>query len=365
MISNHRVTQSDIAKEAGVSRTAVSVVLAGRSEPVIAQHTRERILATAARLGYSPRFVMSADANATKNLGFITRDVEADGNPDIYYRRMFDGASRIAQASNYHLLLSFYQGDLALPDLVLQRKVDGLIIGDALRCSPEWIERVQRQVPLVLLNTYADDMEIDAVMPDLSGGMRKAVEHLVMLGHGRLALFGVVEPHPQDRLFVERIAGFHAALTKFALPDDPAYILLPPPVERTFAEIDACARQALRQWAALPAPPTAVLCLNDLFACRLLGVAKELGIRVPEQLSVVGFDGVPFAEHVIPALTTIEQPYADMGQTATRLLLERLEGLERPALQVRVQLTLLVRDSTGPAPVTDLASALRPALVTA
>ncbi|HEX2948070.1 MAG TPA: LacI family DNA-binding transcriptional regulator [Armatimonadota bacterium] len=339
-----RVTQKEIAIRAGVCQPTVSQVLSGHGKSSIPAGTSERILRVAQELGYRHAKSVVTEHGQTKNIGFFVPEFMTSEGLVIYVTQLYRGVCAQLDEHGYHLHQAVIRQHDAIPDLVAQRKVDGVIIEN--ECGDDLIERIREIVPVVLLNYHLPYGSVDSVMPDNAAGIALALQHLYELGHRHIALFGM-EPHHHHH--TERIKAYIEVMGQNHLPVPKEYICTREPDRiGDVDELDRYARETLKHWRKLENPPTAAICLADLYASVLLRAAYDLGITIPEQFSVVGFDNVPLCEHTLPRLTTIEQPLELMGQEACSLLLQRIAQEDRPYSKIRLGVNLIERESTAP-----------------
>ncbi|HEY3379160.1 MAG TPA: LacI family DNA-binding transcriptional regulator [Armatimonadota bacterium] len=347
MITRPKVTQALIAKQAGVSGSAVSLALSGNPNNSLAPDTYARILAIADELGYTRRFVPAAQPGATtQNIGYI---VEGNTEPlrhNVFLRYRHAGVLRFVEEHGFHLLMSFGSGQHAIPDCVTQGKVDGLILDMA--CSPEWVTALQQHVPVVMLNNPLATVAVDSVMTDNHAGINTAVTLFAELGHRHIAFFGL---ESEKAHFQERLEAYKSRLRALELPvrEELIALFLPQQYGSVTEQYEYCL-QTLTHWRSLANPPTAVMAVNDQFGFSVLRAARTLQIRVPDELSVIGFDNLEFAEDSEPPLASIAQPYEAMGALACELLLQRIGGSTKPPMRVRLGVDLIARPSLGPAP---------------
>jgi LacI family transcriptional regulator len=342
-----RVSQQMIAQHAGVSPTTVSLVLSANTRAQIAPATRERVLLVAEELGYMAPLLDRCRRAATGNLGYLLPPPRGhEPMPtDTHLADFRRGVLEVATAHEYHVLVATHDGQTAIPELVAQQKVDALIVDAIVEAA--WINRLRERLPVVLVSGYIDPrMRVDTVVSDNQRGGFHAVEYLVGLGHRRIGLFGMAPltvPYFHDRL-----VGFTQGLTAFGLSQDAIYQALPPAVERSHEEIRTAARETLTCWRHLPAPPTAVFALNDTYALGLYAAAAELGVRIPAELSVVGYDNSLPAHYSLPALTSIDRCADELGRAAVGQILAQLARPERPPVTMTVDVRMIARGSTGP-----------------
>jgi LacI family transcriptional regulator len=332
-------TLAEIARRAGVSVATASRVLNGSARGVTAE-MRERVLAAASELSYVPNAHAQALARAsTAIVGVIVHDVS-----DPYFSEITRGIQQVASETGRLVFIcnSFrdIERELEYMRLLHAQRVEALVLAGSGRDAREHSERVDAQVAaftasggrVALIGRH--HTLGDAVIPDNAGGGRAVGELLGQLGHHHVAVIGgpLLLTSTQDR-----IAGLRAGLAGYGVALDDCRI-----VEGDFSR-DGGARAALRLLAAEPRP-TAIVALNDVMAVGALVALRDLRLPVPEAVSVVGFDDIPLASDVTPALTTVHLPMAEMGATATRLALEAHSGGPRT---VHLPTTLVVRASTG------------------
>ncbi|HEY3379786.1 MAG TPA: LacI family DNA-binding transcriptional regulator [Armatimonadota bacterium] len=346
MVTQTKITQNLIAKQAGVSRAAVSIALSSRQDTSLSPETRERILCVAEELGYAPRFVQTMPGAAKNTLCLIIPDSSSSA---IYHGQLFwktlmhAGVVAEAEKLGYRLSLSVSDGAAIIPDTITQGNADGIITD--IVCARGWVEALQQRTPVVLLNYAIDDITVDSVMPDNAAGMMKALTHLCELGHRHIAVFGV---EAKSHQFAKRFAAFIATMATLGLPCSEAYVAM----TESATEVNAWASAALERWSALAHPPTAVIALNDVFASCLMRMAQARGMVIPTDLSIIGFDNDPsICLHCEPQLTTIDHAFEQIGRIACQLLVSRIADPSRPSIRALVDVPIIVRGSTGPAPI--------------
>ncbi len=347
MPKTKRPTQADVACLAGVSRATVSYVINGLANTriPISEETRLRVLEAARQLGYVP------DANAralrlgnTKALGLIVPDIR---NPHFW--ETVEGAWREARASGYHLLLSSMDlnaeyGKEVFEDLS-HRRVDGLILmGSFIEQSDEakeiTIQLRKQHLPIVEISDHFRENHADQVISDYREATFEAMELLFSLGHRRIGLiYGVARPD----LALDRLHPYREALEVRGIEVDESLIVrCGPTMEDGY--------QATLSLMKEKDPPTAILVINDVLAIGALRALADLGLVVPQNISLVSYDDIPQAKYLVPRLTTVSKNAVLLGQEATRLLLRRIQDPERPCEKVVLPSRLVVRESAGPAP---------------
>lgn len=323
----------DVARRAGVSQPLVSLVIGGNPNARVAEATRERILEAARELGYRPNVIAQALVRRRSYaIGLVIPDLR---NP--FFADVVSGAERVAADEGYAVLFCDATEVSAERhvEALRARQIDGIII-DAMGAA------TLADGALAGLNVVLIDQPSDVhlgIASDASGAGALAAEHLLALGHRRLAFIG---PASDVWAFRMRERGFLQALRAAGVAIDPADLRRAPPS----AEGGRSAMQALL---ARATPPTAVFCANDLVALGALKACAGAGVRVPEQMSIVGCDDIEAGRLVTPELTTIAVRPRELGARAARLLIRILDGdPSRPTRPLAV--SLVARGTTGPVP---------------
>ncbi len=330
-----QISIKDVARAAQVSHPTVSRAL--RHSPLVNLETAERIRQVASRMGYQPNAV--ARGLVTKKTGTIGVVVTTIADPFI--AEVVSGIEEIANDHGYSVFLANSNADPAREIKVVQsfqeRRVDGILVA-ASRVGALYVPLLSKlRVPIVLINNQHPDEFVHSVLIDNYPASIKAVQHLVELGHKRIAYMGDQFGFHSD---TERFAGYRQALT---LAD---YPFLPELVVHGDGKPEG-GGQAMEKLLALPAPPTAVFCYNDMSAIGALSRIRANGLRVPTDISLVGFDDLFIASYVEPPLTTVRQPEQPMGRMAMELMLKLLSGGQHETV-IKMQGELVVRASTGP-----------------
>lgn len=319
----------DVAARAGVSRALVSLVM--RDSPRVSDRSREKVRAAATELGYRPNlWARNLASGQTKTIGVMLNDLH---NP--YFTEMAEGVAAMAAESGLQILInSGWQraaGELEAIEALLELRTDGIVLG-APRLSGDVLADLAAQAPIVSVSHYGRPGSFDTVSNDECFGADLVVEHLVGLGHERIAHIsaGGAAGGP------ERRAGFVASMVRFGLA--------PIVVDGDFTE--GAGFEAASQLMGLRAPPTAICAANDLAAIGVLAHLHDLGSRVPEDVSVVGYDDTVLAGIGPVSLTTVHQPRQQLGHRAMELLLERMAGRSEARHEL-IQPRLVTRSSTG------------------
>lgn len=301
-------TIRDIAKEAGVSVATVSRTLGGTGG--VSPGARERVMAAAGRLEYRPNAVArSLRGRSTRTLGLVIPNVK---NP--FFTQMARAVEDEARDRGYSLVLGNTDEDpekeAEYLGVLLEKQVDGLIISPARASSPHLAEVERAGLPVVFLDRYVEGVEAPVVRADGRRAVDELVGYLVGLGHERLAVIsGPLETVPGR----ERLDSFVQGAEKRGVP-----------VAEECVRVGDFRRQSglesMRELLSMEEPPTAVFAANNLMALGALQALSRAGVRVPEDLSFVGFDDVSWFELVTPPVTTIAQPVAQLGAAAARML---------------------------------------------
>ncbi len=325
----------DIAKHVGVSAGTVSRALS-RPEKVLPA-TRKRIEQAAAALGYVPNTV--ARTLKTQRSSKILVTVPDIANP--FFAQILQGAEEAAQAADYAVLLGDTQHQ---PDreeryaqMLPRNEADGLIVlGHRLPpTAQEIVRQLGANAPVVNGSEFDPALGIPSVHIDNAAASRTAMEHLYGLGHARIAVVG---GPPDNPLHQQRLEGArNAARARGRLR-----LLAVVPGDFSVESGYAAAKQLLVQADA----PTAAFCFSDQMALGMLAACRDMGIRVPEDFSIVGFDDLASSRYLNPPLTTISQPMREIGVRAVKLLLAIIEGVDVPHQQT-LDFSLMLRGSTA------------------
>jgi len=326
-------TIARVAQEAGVGVATVSRVINGST--AVSEATRRRVLEVVAELGYEPNATARAlSTGRTRAVGviapFFTR-------PSVIER--LRGIAPVLAGSGYQLILfdveNSEQRDAAFRSPI--GRVDGLMSISLAPTRSDMARLRSAKVPLVLIDNAHDRLP-SVIVDDIEGG-RLATQHLLELGHTRVAFAGdtLDEVHGASASH-RRCVGYQRAMADAGLPARPEAVKVRPHGED--------AQEILRDLLALPTPPTALFAASDLQALAMVDAARALGLRVPGDLSVVGFDDVELSRYA--GLTTVAQPLEVSGTRGAELLLSALEGTDRPEPVQHLPLELVVRGTTAP-----------------
>jgi LacI family transcriptional regulator len=345
---SRRPIQSDVARAAGVSRGTVSYVVNGvtTGKVSISEETRARVWRAVEELGYEPDAGARAlRSGTTHTIGLVIPDLS---NPHYWENAV--GIEHEARAAGYRLLLSSMElnadyGVDIFKDLA-GRRIDALILtgalteksGEAQKIMARCIKR--GQVIVEIGDHQLGKQRVDFVVSDYRATTAEAMAHLLALGHKRIGfVFGLTDPAQG----ADRIEPYHEAIAAAGLPADPALVAeCGPALEDGY--------QAALRLLQMPDRPTAIMALNDMMAIGVLRAAGDCGLRVPDDLSLVGCDDIPVASYLVPRLTTSSKDSVLLGRHAVRLVLDRLQNPGRPVRSIHIPARFIVRESTGPAP---------------
>lgn len=330
-----KVTIIEVAAEAGVSFATVSRVINNDSH--VKPETRERVLATMQRLGYvANRQARSLAGGKSNTIGVLVPDLGTG-----YIGEIIRGIDTELSWAGIDLILytthrtatkeSNYVANLA------RGMVDGLLL--VLPRNPvDYIETLtRRNFPFVLIDHQGTIENCPAVGATNWQGAYTATEYLISLGHRRI---GFITGSMDLGCAEDRLKGYRSALRTCHLPDAPELVY-----EGTFFQPDgyvgACALLDLKD------PPTAILASNDVMAMGVMDAVRNRGLRVPDDISVVGFDNIPQSAMVYPPLTTVQQPLEQMGRVAAQMLINILNNVEKDASRIELPTELIIRSSTS------------------
>ncbi|CAM4493652.1 LacI family transcriptional regulator [Paenibacillus endophyticus] len=330
-----KMTIYDVAREAGVSIAAVSQVINGKGK--ISEQRRQEIVQVMERLNYQPSVIASAlTGKKTFTLGLLVPDIS---NP------FFAEIARAVEDQSHHLGYSLFicstdnkkeRAERYL-SLMQQKRVDGMIIGTGIANKSTLASLMKGRAPVVVIAREAKLAAKTVIIDDYCGG-GLAASHLLEQNHVQVGLLSENEEVSSSR---ERIRGFVSKWNEAGLNIGADRIRICG--DELVQDGKSQAGELLRG----PNPPTALFCCNDLLAIGALKAAKELGLRIPEDVSIIGFDNTILAELTDPPLTTVAQPTKQMGQLAVDSLIEMLESGEKNDERIVLQPELVIRQSTA------------------
>nr|WP_205831167.1 LacI family DNA-binding transcriptional regulator [Microbispora sp. CL1-1] len=325
------MTVAEIAHLAGVSAPTVSRVLNGHAGVALA--TRQRVEAVLREHGYRRR-----DSEPAAIIELVFHALES-----LWALEIIQGVEQVAREHELAVVLTEMQGRLtpgrAWTEQVLARRPTGVVAVFSELTVQQQSQLATRSIPLVVLDPTGEPLhETPSVgATNWTGGMA-ATRHLLDLGHRRIAMLSGPTQWPCCRA---RLDGYRAAMDAAGVPVDPAL------VRTSTLYVEGGLRDGT-ELLRLPDPPTAVFCSNDLQALGMYEAARRAGVRIPDDLSVVGFDDLSFTQWAGPPMTTVRQPLVQMGAAAARMVLALSEGERLEQHRVELATTLVVRDSTAP-----------------
>ncbi len=335
---NGRVTIRTVAEDAGVSTAAVSKVL--RDAYGVSEALRAKVQASMTKLGYRPHAAARGMRGHTYTLGLMLPDLH---NP--FFSDIYAGVNAALERTQYQTLLGISESEtsieVALIEAMIDRQMDGLILLGP-RIPGSDVVKVAARIPTVVLAYYygAPDVNFDTVNNDDQLGARLVVQHLVAAGYRHIAFLSQEIPDMGKAMVTsQREIGYREAMQAAGLGRHIQVAYSP----QTSRETQAVARHMLQS----RTPPDAIFCWTDFIGLEVLSVARELGLNVPNDLAVVGYDNTAYCDLAQNALTSIDQSGQVLGLQSARLLIERIKGRERPEHYV-VTPRLVARGSTQP-----------------
>ena len=336
-----KVTSHDVARAAGVSRATVSIVLNRSDSAVIGAETRKRVEAAAAELGYRPNTAARMlKSGMTETIGLLVAE-EKSLSVDAYVPLLFHGIGTVLRRHGYHLLLETLapaRGGNPYTDLVESRRIDGLLVLGPREDDTALIELIESDYPIVLFGTIGHPGEVSVNIPG-TVGLGEAVRHVIELGHRRIGCVPFAPPGFASA--DQRLAILHRLLAEHGVP------LAKDAVVSGDFGAESGHRAALALMRARP-DLTAIFAGNDTIALGILGALAELGLTVPGDVSVVGFDDLPFAGFIAPPLTTVRIDATRQGRCAAEALMLRLKGKPVPEPRQSFASVFVPRNSCAP-----------------
>ncbi len=328
-------TLADVAQSAGVSMMTASRALNGRSG--VAQNTKKRVLAKARELGYvanmSARSLVGGRMNV---LGLVVPDLVTQ-----FVGEVAASSSEAAEKLGFDLLIYTTSRKVDLESARIKVLKNGLVDGilAILPRNPANIlgDLTNSGMPVVIIDSRGSSINLPTIAVENYNGARYAVEHLIALGHKRIGFLAGAEDVECSK---DRLRGYREGLLNAGLAFDQNLV-------RPGNFRQPTGFQAALELLRLPNPPTAIFAANDLTAFGAMEAIKEVGLRVPHDVSVIGFDDIQMATQVHPALTTVKQPLHQMGISAVNLLVSMISGITPVSQRISLPTELIVRSSTA------------------
>ncbi len=334
-------TIKDVARKAQVSVASVSLYL--NNKPGLSDLTRERIRLAVEQLGYVPRRQKPGNSSNRGLIGLLVEKLPFPVLSDIFYAEVVQGFESRARQLGYQTVLTVMDPmeNEGIPRVVTERQVEGLIAVGGGDLTDQLIAGIAGyRTPVVLVDNYLLDPPVDCVLPDNEMGACAAVKHLIARGHRRIA---VIMGPTKYKPLTDRVQGYVRAMMEAGLGPHPELMqqsLSQGAPNKGYREVQAILRRSER--------PTAIFCISDRTAFGALAAIKEAGLRVPQDIALVGFDNVWESEHTNPPLTTVHVPKREMGLAAMERLIDLINHEQAYTLPVKMVLPthLVVRASS-------------------
>ncbi len=339
-MARRQVTSKDVAERAGVSRTTVSFVLNNVPGVKITEETRRRVWEAARELDYYPTSAARSLATGRAGrIGIILAEGQDPLAADAFWPGLLQGVTAAARGNGYRIIVQTAE-DVPSHDvflsLVREQEVDGLILSGPRSDDPILPELAREGFPLVI-HGHLPELPFPCVDVDNRSGARRAVQHLISLGHRRI---GFISNAPLAHMSArERLAGYRQALEENGIPFDPALV-----AEANF--LPETGERAMNRLLAIAPRPTAVFAAGDVVALGAVRAIHAAQLAIPDDIALVGFDDLFFAAYVNPPMTTIHVPAYGLGWTAAIALIALIDGdAEVPSVMLDTE--LIVRESCG------------------
>lgn len=327
----------NVAELAGVSVATVSRVLNG--DEVVKEKTKVKVLEAIKKLNYKPNRVaqrLRTTRKTSKLIGLLIPDIQ---NP--FYVDVIRGIEEYAYAHNAAVIIGNFSQDekkekLYL-DILRSESVDGFVVAPSNEKDLYVKQLISDGFPVVCIDRGLTEVEVDLVKVDNQQGVFNAIEHLIKLGHKRI---GFVAGNPSIPTSQERLEGYYQAMKQYNLAVDPSIVLGEKSDYESGTKLTAQLLDFLN-------PPTAIFTGNNLLTLGALEVINRRGLRIPENIAIVGFDDVYWANSLNPPLTAVRQPGFEIGKKAMELLMKRIQSPEADAASVIFKTELMVRKSCG------------------
>ncbi|EOV9527127.1 LacI family DNA-binding transcriptional regulator [Bacillus cytotoxicus] len=328
-----KTTIYDVAKEAGVSIATVSKVVNGTGK--ISEKTKKHVLEVMDRLHYQPSVVASAlTGKKTHTIGLLVPDI---ANP--FFSEVARALEDSAEEKGFNVIMCSTDNNdekgKKYISLLLRKRVDGLIIATSFQDTTHIKKLVEKHIPVVLFSTDIPALSVDMVSVDDYKAAFQAMDYLLSLGHKRIGL--IAEQTTSSKY---RIQGYKDALEAAGVNVDENLI------HYTEAATIQNGKQITKLLFEEKDRPTAIFACNDILAAGVMQGAKEEGIRIPTELSIIGFDNTILADICYPPLTTIAQPIQEMAEQTTSLLIQQIEHKDKPKQRILLVPELMIREST-------------------
>lgn len=345
VINGSSVTIRDVARQAGVSVATVSNALRGKGK--MREETRRRVVETARRMGFRPRKRGPGAGRRQKSVVVLVEKQSGDPERDAFVGAILHGIARGVMVRGGLLRTRVVGAEMVregeLPPELFHPQTVGVIVLEGGDLTDSYIMKINSEVgrsglPVLLVDNVNYHLPMHSITADNLTGGYLAATHLIEMGHRRI---GVLRGPWKYKPLAERYFGFLQAMEARDLPVEPE--LAPPPISGEAMKGYGQMRSLLE----LPEPPTAVFAVSDKTAIGALAAARDLGVRVPEDVAVVGFDDVAEAAVQSPALTTVAVPREELGRMAAEKLLDLVDFPGQPPMRISMPVRIVVRESCG------------------
>jgi DNA-binding LacI/PurR family transcriptional regulator len=334
-MKRHQATIFDIAKQLNISKSTVSRALTGHSS--VKAETRKAVLELAEKMDYQRNMLATSLVKSkSSTLGIIVPEFFSSFFPHI-----INAVHQAASEAGYNLLITqsheSYEAEVANAKVLLANQVDGVLVSLTKETQNfEHLKIFQRKgIPIVFFNRVCEDMEVPKVVVDDYYGAFQAVEYLIKKGKKRIAH---LSGPPTLQICRKRLQGYRDALTKHHIPINQDLIIS---YDLSIEKVHIYIKHLLD----LNYPPDALFAINDPTAIRAIQVIKAKGLKIPEDIAVIGFSNDYVGELMEPSLTTVAQPLEEMGRVATQLLIEQIENESTKPILKELKTKLIIRKS--------------------
>jgi DNA-binding LacI/PurR family transcriptional regulator len=329
------VTIKDVANKAGVSVATVSRVL--NNQPTVSPELRSRVLEAVEELGYRrDRVARSLRVKRSQIIGLIISDIR-----NAFFTAVARGVEDVAYQHGYSLVLCNTDEDPAKErlyvDTILAQRVAGAILSPVAEVGNYCSVLLERGIPVVSMDRRMLDLDVDTVVVTNFEGAYQAVSHLVRQGHRRIGFIGGILQATTGR---ERFEAYKQALTDHGIDLEDDLMTIGDSMQESGYRLAS-------RLLGMEEPPTAIFAANNRMTLGGLDAIQERGLHIPQDVALVGFDDMPWAELLDPPLTVVAQPTYDLGQIAADMLIARISDPDRPVQEITLDTTLVVRQSCG------------------
>lgn len=333
-----KITIKDVAEKTGLSISTVSLVVNNKGN--VGEETRMKVLKAIEELGYYPaRSARNLASRKTWNIGFILTE-EHFSRSEPFYTKIFIGTELESRKYNYYVLLTTIPSQFSkssIPRFLLENNVDGIIFAG--KVNQKYVQYVEELgLPYIFVDYDLPGKKVSAVMIDNVRGGEIATEHLISLGYKKIAFIGGDIEHPSIK---GRFEGYRKALEKSGISCDENLCVVDEPDTRMINGYKGCEKLLAKF------KPDAIFAANDAMAIGCVRFLKEKGIKIPDEIAIVGFDDIEACIHIEPRLTTIRVDKEELGIIAVRRLVEMINNPEGGIIRTYVPVELVVRESCG------------------